>query len=152
MTYPTGPVTQDIPDFTKPREPYRFRLGGKDYAAPPIISMITLRRVQTLAKSWNETQNADNADPLAGVKAVADCFALLVPGQGGQEIAARIMSEDDPVDLQAELLPCFYWLIGKYVPNRPTQPSPGSSNGSITPSGDTSSTDGASAEESTSTT
>ena len=152
-TYGPALLNDKPPDFTKPREPYRFRLGGKDYAAPAIISAITLQRIQTLASRWGQpgqVTEAEQADPLVGVKALADCFALLVPGDGGRDIAARVLSEDDPIDIQAELLPCFYWLMGKYTPNRPTPPSPPSSNGSTTASDGTSSTDGASADESTS--
>jgi hypothetical protein len=148
MTDTFGPDA--VPDFTKPREPHRFRLGGQDYAAPAIISAITLQRVQSLIRNWEGSGEEDQRDPIAGVKALADAFAVLVPGEHGKHIAERVLSEDDPVDLQGELLPCLYWLLGKYTPNRPTQPSPPSPNGSTTASDGTFSTGGASPTESTS--
>jgi len=71
-----------------------------------------------------------------------------VPGADGEEIQYRItQSEDDPIDLRDEAMPCFFWLMERYG-LRPTQPSSASPNGSNTPTDDTSSTDGASPTES----
>lgn len=141
MTEPTP-----TPDFTKPREPHRFRLGGKDYAAPAIISSITLRRATSLAASF---QTVDQSNAEAVLAAIGEAFATLVPGPQGQEISRRITSdEEDPIDPLGEALPCMVWLMGAYG-LRPTKPSSDSSNGSPIPTGDTPSTDGASAEAST---
>ncbi len=135
------------PDFTKPREPHRFRLGGYDYAAPAIISSIALRKASALATSF---QGVDTGDAQAVIAAIGEAFTILVPGAQGQEINQRITAdEDDPIDLQSEALPCLLWLMGQYG-LRPTQPSPPSPNGSPTPTGDTPSMAGASPEASTS--
>jgi hypothetical protein len=142
MTEPT-----ETPDFTKPREPHRFRLGGKDYAAPAIISAITLRKAGALAASFT---SIDQSNPQAVIGAIGEAFTILVPGPQGQEIAARITTdEEDPIDVIGEALPCMMWLMGSYG-LRPTQPSSDSSNGSDTPTGDASSTDGVSPTESAS--
>lgn len=136
------------PDFTKPREPHRFGLGGHDYAASAVLSSAALQRAGELAASWKDT---DINDLQAMVAAIGEAFTILVPGPQGQEINHRIVADEkDPIDLLGEALPCFLWLLGEHG-LRPTQPSSDSSNGSTTPTGDIPSTDGASAEASAST-
>lgn len=131
------------PDFTKPREPHRFRLGGKYYAAPAIISAVAMRRAVEVGA---ELRSAGN-DSLKVTAAIGETFKVLVGGAGGDDIAARLVSEDDPIDIRGEAMPCLEWLIEIYG-LRPTQPSSDSVNGSSTQTGDTSSTVGASAEAS----
>lgn len=149
MSVMTEPATSTTPDFTKPREPRRFRLGGVDYAAPAIISAVTLRKAIDLANRWRQSEHTD---PTEGINAVGEGFALLLPGNQGLEIQHRITSdEDNPIDLSDEALPAFTWLMGQYG-LRPTQQSSPSANGSTTPTTPnepTSSTDGASVEAST---
>ena len=144
----TEPSTSTTPDFTKRREPLRFKLGGVEYVAPPIVSSVILRKVMAL----NEELKAAT-DGLMAYDLIGEMLALLVTGQHGEEIKQRLTaSEDDPIDLHQEALPAFEWLISQCSALRPTKRSSPSANGSTTPTDPnepTSTTAGASPEAST---
>lgn len=153
----TGPS-----DFTIPRDPKPFILGGKAYLAPPLLSATKLQKLGRLHERFQDAANtgatlADRLGPM--IETLAEMFRLLIPGQDGQRISARLTvglteisdaEEDalDPIDLTREAVPAIYWLLEQYG-LRPTRPSSPSSNGSTDGSEDItnesiSSTDGAS--------
>lgn len=143
----------EVRDFTLPSTPIRFKIDEDEFAAPAIISIITLRK---LAKLYAEAgpklaalSGGDASDEQIGdaLTALADMFRTLIPGPSGDRFAERLLSEDEPIDLNRQAMPVLQYLLERYG-MRPTQPPSLSPNGSSIPSGDTSSTDGASPEES----
>lgn len=147
MTEPTN-GTRPAPDFTVDRTAHPFRLGGVDYEAPGIIGGPTLKKAAALSQSLT---NTGDGEPGIAVDKIGEAFAVLIPGPVGHAIRDRIANdEENPIDLQREALPAFYWLLEQYG-LRPTQPSSNSDDGSTLttiPNEDTSSTDGASPEAS----
>jgi hypothetical protein len=149
MTQPTDDGTRD---FTIPMEPKRFRIDEDVFQAPAIISPIALKKLSALHASLGDVGALTN-DLDRTLDIVGDLFGLLLPGPSGGRFKERLLSEEEPIDLQRQALPALYWLLEEYG-MRPTQPSSASPSGSTdgpmdTPSGGTSSTDGASPETST---
>lgn len=167
----TGP-DPETPDFTLPRIPKRFRCGGEEFVAPPLLAPSTLRRFATVHQSLVAAQGDSSMESVldAVVTKVGDMMGMLMPGPYGKRFRQRLLAappaEDavegeegaepvevvEPIDLQGEAMPALYWLMEKYG-LRPTQPSSPSPNGLTdepmdTPSGGISSTAGASAEAS----
>lgn len=142
MTEPTP-----IRDFTLPMEPIRFRVDQDEFTAPAFLSPVVLKR---FAARFAEVQPL-LANPMADIEAAmngfADLFVTLIPGESGQRLHDRLLSEDHPIDLTRQALPILFFLMESWG-LRPTQPSLSSPDGSATPSEDTSSTAGASPEAS----
>lgn len=140
-------LTGLTPDFTIPREPKIFILGGATYHAPGILSPITLKRVGSIAAKLGggfDVGDMTEERLIELVTAVADALGHLVGGAHGKEIRERVLSEgDDAIDLMREALPAFTWLMEAYG-MRPTRPSSPSSSGSMDGSDDTPSGVGAS--------
>lgn len=138
-------------DFSVPMDPKPFRIAPDDFEAPALLAPMMLRKLAGL-----HGQLGDQADIEATLNLVADMFALLLPGESGQRFKARLLTEGadpPPIDLTRQAMPVLYWLLEEYG-IRPTEPSSPSPNGSTdgptdTPNDGTSSTDGASAETST---
>jgi hypothetical protein len=136
-------------DFTLPMEPKQFRIDADVFKAPAIISPVALKKLSALHAELGDGVGA-NIDQ--SLNLIADMFAILLPGPSGERFKERLLSETEPIDLQRQALPALYWLLEEYGV-RPTEPSSPSPNGSTdgqtdTPNGGTSSTDGASAETS----
>lgn len=152
MTQPHPPASA-VRDFTIPMEPVRFRVGPADddvFSAPAIISPVVLKRFATKYVELQPllAQPMDNIE--ATLAGLGEMLAILVPGAEGERLKQRLLDEEHPLDLQRQVLPIIYYLMESWG-LRPTTPSSASPNGSPTRTGDTPSTDGASAEASTST-
>ena len=148
---PSPPLNEDgIPDFTVRRDPIEFAIRGERFAAPPVISAITLARLSRKHVELLATSDIDKQMEL-----VADTFKILVGGEAGERFRVRLLAETDdiePIDLIGEALPALYWLLERYG-LRPMVPSPASPAGltetqTASPNGAHSSTDGASPTES----
>ena len=139
-----------VRDFTLPMEPIRFRVDEDEFAAPAFLSPVVLKR---FAAKFAEVQPL-LANPMADIDAAmtgfADLFVTLIPGESGQRLHDRLLSEDHPIDLTRQALPILFYLMEQWG-LRPTAPSSSSPDGSPTLSEDTSSTAGASPEASDST-
>lgn len=152
-----------VRDFTKRREPLRFRIGDDEFAAPPILGGYTLKELANLHASLGDqlTTKPDEA-----VEAIGLMFGLLLPGPSGRLFTRRLLSEGrpadpelgfegdpEPISLTDEAVPVLFWLLECYGlrPTGPSSPSPdGSTDGqTASPSAGASSTDGASDTEST---
>lgn len=146
------PPNGEIKDFSLPMEPKRFRIGDDVFSAPAIISPVTLQRVAKMRGDLEAARAAagnDEQQIAASLGAMAGIFELLMPGESGARMKARIYSDGTdpntpPVDLQRQVAPALFWLMEEYG-LRPTQQSSSLPAGSTT--GD--SMDGALAELST---
>ncbi len=131
--------------FTVAREPIVLDIGGEDFHAPAVIPPVVLGKLL-------EQQKAISGIDIATVgveqvlEAIAEVFGLILVPESGQRFRERLFSRDNPFDLMNEVIPTMTGLIEEYT-DRPTQPSPPSSNGQA--SDGTSSTAGAPAEQST---
>lgn len=144
MTEPTP-----IRDFTLPMEPIRFRVDQDEFAAPAFLSPVTLKRFATRFAEVQPLLANPMADIDAAMNGFADLFVTLIPGESGQRLHDRLLSEDHPIDLTRQALPILFFLMESWG-LRPTQSSSSSPDGPPTPSEDTSSTAGASLAESAS--
>lgn len=135
-----------VRDFTIKMEPHRFRIDADIFSAPPILSPVTLGKLAALHANMGEMGGVEGIE--VTLAAVSSMFRLILPGPSGERFAERLMSVDEPIDLQRQALPALYYLLECYG-LRPTQPSSPSLDGSTGESTDTqsdgiSSTDGAS--------
>lgn len=137
----TEPTT--IRDFTLPMEPIRFRVDDDEFTAPAFLSPVALKRFATKFAQVQHLLANPMADIDAAIGGFADLLVTLIPGESGQRLHDRLLSEDHPIDLTRQALPILYFLMEQWG-LRPTQPSSSSPDGSATLSEDTSSTDGAS--------
>jgi hypothetical protein len=163
QTVPAGVARDEngVIDFTIKRAPHSFRIDDDVFEAPAMISPVTLRRLAGLYDKFNAaaTGGASFDEDQIGqqIELMAAVFKLLLPGASGARFADRLMADPEqsatpPIDLQHQALPALYYLLESYG-LRPTVPSSDSPAGSTEeptsgPSGGTSSTAGASPEES----
>lgn len=137
----------EIPDFSVHREPHRFTVDGEDFAAPAVVSPVTLKRIAAMHATMTEvTSGLDPTRAIEMIDAIGQILEILIPGQGGRRLRERILSEEEPLDLQNQALPIMFYLLECYG-LRPTVPSSVSPTGltestTATPSDGTSSTDG----------
>lgn len=173
MAAPIGPQfdSDGVPDFTIRREPHRFRVDGDLFTAPPLIGGYMMRKLGAMHGQLGDITTLIGQDDDAIEKVttlIAEMFKALMPGPDGKLFAARLMSDGNPGDPEADppvepsppviglmnqAMPILYWLLEQYGlrPTVPSSPSPtGSMDGATDiPSVGTSSTDGASPEDST---
>lgn len=142
---------QGIRDFTIKREPIQFRIDDDVFKAPAIISPIALRKIAAMYAEMGDITSLGN-DIEQTLNVVGQIFAILLPGASGARFKERLLSEEEPLDLNAQVIPALYWLLEQYGmrPTQPSSPSPdGSTDGQTnTPNDGTSSTDGPSPTES----
>lgn len=158
-----------VPDFTIHRDPHRFRVDDDVFSAPSLIGGYTLRKLAVMhAQLADLTSGAGDPDTDRLIGLMADMFRALMPGPSGELFAARLMSDGDPgdpeadpprpaspapIDLMKQAMPILYFLLECYGlrPTVPSSPSPtGSTDGATdTQSVGTPSMDGASPEDST---
>ena len=169
MTAPDAAAPPDFtarpatPDFTKRRDPIEFVIAPDTFRAPPILGGFQIKAVAKMyagldLANLGEVEGAEKA-----VQVVADLMKLLMPGEHGRRFAARMLSDGNPGDPEAdppvpaspepiglldEALPAFMYLLERYGlrPTAPSSASPAGLTGSATatPNDGTSSTDGAS--------
>lgn len=162
-----------VPDFTIRREPHRFRVDNDVFSAPPLIGGYALRQLGVMHSQLGDMTavlggSSDGVERLIGL--LADMFKVLIPGPDGKLFAARLMSDGDPgdpeadpprpagpmpIDVMRQAMPILYFLLECYGlrPTVPSSPSPtGSMDGATDiPSVGTSSTAGVSPEDSVTT-
>lgn len=113
----TGDV--EMRDFSKKREPIRFRINGAELTAKPAIGMATVQRVIRLNE---EMAQASGSEKLARL---SDLFGMLLHSKSKDAFDAVLADEDDPVDAD-QLLEMLNFVMEKQG-LRPTVPSSASS-------------------------
>jgi hypothetical protein len=89
MTEPDAAVK----DFTIHREPIRFRIDDDVFAAPAVISSITLSRVGVLAAELGEIKlDGDGESAATAIQLAGKAIGTLVPGPHGKRFVARLNS------------------------------------------------------------
>lgn len=156
-----------VPDFTVHRQSITFRVDDDVFQAPPTIGGFQLRKLGELHGEFS-TITDFLSESARLITIVAEIMKVLIPGPQGRLFAARMMSDGNPGDPEADppvppspkpiglmdqAMPIMYFMLEKYG-LRPTVPSlpsaPGSTDGQTDGRSDgTSSTAGASAAEST---
>jgi hypothetical protein len=136
--------------FTVAREPVELVLGGDEFRAPPVIPPAVLGEMLEAGERIEEvqkTQGLSHKDQLDQMMKILDeVFGLILVPESAAVFHERLYSRTNPLDLQREVMPALEWLIEEFT-DRPTQPSPPSTNGQG--DGASSSTSGAPAEAST---
>lgn len=144
-------VDEDVRDFTVNRKPIAFKLGGATYRMNPRMSPTKIKSFLALQGELTKLGGLTSSgvggltdgqlDDL--VDTLARMFEAMVGGADGKALAEEIRTSED-IDLMAEAMPAFYYLL-ESVGLRPTRQSSDSSSEPAT--GD--STDGAPAMAST---
>jgi hypothetical protein len=165
MTAPDA-AEHEVKDFTVRRQPHRFRIDDDEFTAPPLIGGFMLRKLAGLHAQLSDITAQLATDEGAMdrlMELMAEMFRALLPGPGGKLFAARLLSDGNPGDPEADppvppsptpiglmdqAMPVLNWLLECYGlrPTVPSSPSPdGSTDGAMAiPSAGTSSTAGAS--------
>jgi len=158
MTDPAADFSSPVRDFSRPVEPLTFTIDGETFRAPrtiAVVNMAKLAKVFTDVQANDQQWILDNLDTF--LPKIGEVLQLLVPGDGGRRLAARVNADGSdpdlvPLDLAGQVMPLLVWLVER-LGLRPTQPSQPSSDGSTetttdtTPSDVISSTDGVSLTE-----
>ena len=129
----------EIKDFSLPMAPKRFRIDADIFSAPAIISPVTLQRV---ARMHNEMETlrakAENSEEqiTLSLQIMAEIFEVLMPGDSGARMRARIFADGSDegtpaVDLNRQVVPALMWLMEEYG-LRPIQQSSSLPAGSMT--------------------
>lgn len=98
MTEPTTEAAE-IRDFTLPRVPHQFRIDDDLFSAPAVVSPITLARVAAQHKALAPMLEANDIEGV--LRAVADMFRKLMPGESGRRFAVRLLTDGNEVDVSA---------------------------------------------------
>jgi hypothetical protein len=101
MTEPTNEV-EEIRDFTLPMKPHRFKIDVDVFAAPAILSPVTLQRVARLHADMG-SRGVDTSSPEAIERTmvlIGDMFKILLPGPSGKRFAARLQADGSEPDLK----------------------------------------------------
>lgn len=146
----TEPDAAEIKDFTARRDPIRFRIAPDEFAAPPLIGGLTLKKLGHLWGQFGEITDTTSDDGVTkSLDLVAEFMRLLLPGHHGRRFAERLLSDGNPgdpeadppvppsppvIDLQQEALPVVYYLMERYGlrPSAPSSESPAGSTESLT--------------------
>lgn len=148
---PPAPAFENgVKDFTTRRDPIQFRIAPDNFAAPPLIGGLTLKKLGHLWGQFSEIGDTTSADGIEkSLNLVAEFMRLLMPGHHGRRFAERLLSDGNPgdpeadppvppspevIDLQREALPVVYYLMERYGlrPTAPSSESPAGSTESLT--------------------
>lgn len=128
----------DFKDFSLPEaelQPKRFRVGDDTFTAPPLIAPLTLAELAGMAGRFGDMTGEDGTIQAGQMKTLLEAFGdfflqlLSADDQSGERFKARLLSTQNPLDLQRQVIPIVFWLLEVYG-LRPTQASSTSANGS----------------------
>lgn len=105
-------------DFTLSQEPITFKIGPDTFTAPSVLPPVVIGCLVDAARGVG----AEDADFDTKIKKIAEVFQLLLTPDSGDRFAQRLLSRDEPIDLNQQAVPIMYWLLEVYG-LRPTQPS-----------------------------
>lgn len=134
VTPPRAVVTPageaDNPEFGEAPRRVRFKLRGTQYDLPARLSVGKLKKLAGIAEHLpQEGQQLDFAGVDALIAQVGEAFAAVVGGSAGAELKALVVSEDEGLDFQTEVMPLFQYLMTAYLGARPLQGSGSSFTG-----------------------
>lgn len=137
------------PDFSLPDQPKPFRVDDDIFVAPARLGPATfMQMAEIMPKLAGARAGGNDAEAIRTLLPVfGEVFTAILGPDEGTRFEARLNSPTLPIDLFKQAMPILFWLLEEYG-LRPTVPSSGSPTGSTatgedSPSGDTSSTDGA---------
>lgn len=112
----------EIKDFTRQREPIRFRIDDDIFEAAPEIP------AAVMAKFTMRFSDADSIkDPDAQVRALYEALQMVLLPDSYDRFVTRMEDQSAPIGL-AQVNDVLVWLMEVYG-KRPTQPASGSSSG-----------------------
>lgn len=157
------PAPATTPDFTKRRDPIEFIIAPDTFRAPPILGGFQIKAVAKMYGSLDLSAMGEVEGAQRAVELIAELMKMLMPGEHGRRFAARMLSDGNPgdpeadppvppspesIDLMGEALPAFMYLLERYGlrPTAPSSASPAGLTESATadPNAGISSTDGVS--------
>jgi hypothetical protein len=127
-------------DFSLDRPAIKFRIGNENFDAVPAVSIVLMQDVAKVLTKFSDDEEGVNASNMAEV---FDSISMLCDRLLEPESAERFKVLLPRLDLMAQIIPLFMWLLEAYG-LRPTQASSPSSDSSPTESDGTTSEAGAS--------
>lgn len=129
-------------DFTKKRKRIIFRLDPDEFECVPALMPDALQEIMIKFRSDEFTKSVKERDVEAVFGSVRDMYSIfLLDDEHYDRFVARLSDRHNPIDIH-QLVEIIHWVIEKYT-NRPTEPSPSSSDSPETDDGGTSLTAGA---------
>lgn len=125
-------MTEELPDFSKPRTRVAFKIDNDVFEAPPAIPAMVL---MDYAKRFN-TADAEKLDPEEQLKIMLDLLSVILKAPSYERFVERLSSKEEPIELD-QVQTSIEYLMGKYG-MRPTQPPSISSPGPVDQAGGTS--------------
>lgn len=134
---PPGAYDLDFKDFSLPEDelrPKRFKIGADVFTAPPFIGARGLAALAGQAAKLSRLGDLEKFGEEELVQLLEDIGDLMVTmldkdTKSGERFKARLLSTDNPLHLQKQVLPIIFWLIEAYG-LRPTEPPSSSATGS----------------------
>jgi hypothetical protein len=122
-------MTEEIPDFSKPRTRVAFKIDNDIFEAPPAIPAMVL---MDYAKRFN-TADAEKLDPEEQLKIMMDLLSVILRPVSYDRFIERLSDQNEPIELD-QVQTSIEYLMGKYG-MRPTQLPSTSSPGPVDQAG-----------------
>lgn len=111
MTVTTA--TAEIRDFSRPREPLRFRIDDDVFEAR---GMVAAERIMEMSSLGDRVDAAEDTEKL---NVMVQIFRLALMPESFERFNARLRDDDDPIGL-AQVTELIQWLMETYA-GRPTE-------------------------------
>lgn len=134
-------------DFSRKRQDIKFRVEPDDFECVPALSIYALQDIMKLYQSDDFKRAREDHDAGKIVDILTGIFRFFLSTEAFETFLERIDDKMNPID-HMQLLEITGWLIEVYT-KRPSQPSQGSSAGSLDGEGGIDSPAGASLDDST---
>lgn len=138
--------TVHFKDFTKKRVPVRFKIDDDVFECVTALLPAALQEIVTKFRGEEFTEALKSRDVDRVMKGISEIFEIFLLEDSYAVFTPRLSDPKNPIDIH-QVIEIVEWIIEAYV-SRPTEPSPNSSTGSELVDGGTSSTAGASPDES----
>lgn len=125
-----SPADDDVRDFTKKTKPVRFQID-RDDGSPEFFEGIKALPAMLLVEFAVTMDSLSETDTAQQPKVFRDLFGLILSDESAKRFIERMSSKTDAIDM-SQIMEVMPYLMEQYG-MRPTQPSPVSSDGSLSP-------------------
>lgn len=111
-------MTEEIPDFSKPRTRVAFKIDNDTFEAPPAMPAMIL---MDYVKRFNGV-DAENMDTEEQLTVMLDLLAVVLKPPSYTRFVERLKDLDEPIELD-QIQTAIEYLMGKYGMRPIQQPS-----------------------------
>jgi len=116
MTAVDVPITDEIMDFSSPRQAIRFRVDDDVFEASPQVAAISMIRFADEAERL-ESPDTTQEDQ---IKIIENLFRIILTTESAERFIARLADDDRPIGI-TQFMDITRWLLEQYG-LRPTKP------------------------------